>query len=52
VINLLRKLALLAAVAALGLSLAGAASAKSKNAPGNAPNGNAYGHVVGFADGN
>jgi hypothetical protein len=48
VINVLRKLALLAAVAALGLSLAGAASAKYKNPP----NGNAYGHVVGFADGN
>ena len=46
-INVLRKLALLAAVAALGLSLAGAASAKSKNHPGNA-----YGHAVGFSDGN
>ena len=46
-INVLRKLALLAAVAALGLSLAGVASAKSKP-----PNGNAYGHVVGFSDGN
>ena len=47
-INVLRKLALLAAVAALGLSLAGAASAKTKSPP----NGNAYGHVVGFSDGN
>ena len=48
-INVLRKLALLAAVAALGLSLAGAASAKSGKNP---PNGNAYGHAVGFSDGN
>jgi len=42
----LRKLALLVAVAALGLSLAGGASAKNK-----APNGNAYGHGINFSDG-
>jgi hypothetical protein len=47
---MLRKLALLFAVAALGLSLAGTAGAKpSKGSP---PNGNAYGHGLGFADGN
>lgn len=44
---MLRKLALLVAVAALGLSLAGAAGAKN-NKP---PNGNAYGHGLSFADG-
>ena len=43
---MLRKLALLVVVAALGLSLAGAASAKCK-----APGGNAYGHGVNFSDG-
>ncbi len=46
---MLRKLALLAAVAALGLTLVGTASAKS---PKNPPYGNAYGHGVGFVDGN
>jgi hypothetical protein len=46
VIYVLRKLALLTAVAALGLALAGSASAKK-----NPPNGNAYGHYVGFVDG-
>ena len=47
---MLRKLALLVAVAALGLSLAGAANAKNHgNTP---PNGNAYGHGSSFADGN
>ena len=45
---MLRKLALLVAVAALGLSLAGAANAKNDNTP---PNGNAYGHGSSFADG-
>jgi hypothetical protein len=50
VINVLRKLALLVAVAALGLSLAGAANAKS--GPKNPPNGNAYGHGLGVSDGN
>lgn len=45
--NVLRKLALLAAVAALALSLAGAANAKTKKPP----YGNAYGHDVGFVDG-
>ena len=44
---MLRKLALLVAVAALGLSLAGAANAKTNKAP----NGNAYGHSVNFSDG-
>ena len=43
---MLRKLALLVAVAALGLSLAGAASAK--NHP---PSGNVNGHGLNFADG-
>jgi len=43
----LRKLALLVVVAALGLSLAGAANAKN----GKAPNGNAYGHGANFSDG-
>jgi hypothetical protein len=46
VTNVLRKLALLVAVAALGLSLAGAANAK--NHP---PSGNAYGHGLNFSDG-
>jgi hypothetical protein len=46
VTNVLRKLALLVAVAALGLSLAGAASAK--NHP---PNGNSSGHGLNFSDG-
>jgi hypothetical protein len=49
VTNVLRKLALLVAVAALGLSLAGAANAKNHGTP---PNGNAYGHGSSFADGN
>jgi hypothetical protein len=48
VTNVLRKLALLVAVAALGLSLAGAASAKSHEQP---PYGNAYGHGSTFTDG-
>ena len=43
---MLRKLALLTAVAALGLAFAGSASAKK-----NSPNGNAFGHDVGFVDG-
>ena len=43
---MLRKLALLVAVAALGLSLAGAANAKNK-----APGGNANGHAINFSDG-
>jgi hypothetical protein len=47
VTNVLRKLALLVAVAALGLSLAGAASAKNNKAPG----GNANGHAINFSDG-
>jgi hypothetical protein len=47
VTNVLRKLALLVAVAVLGLSLAGAANAKNNKAP----NGNAYGHEVNFSDG-
>ena len=47
---MLRKLALLAAVAALGLTLAGAASAKQS--PKNPPYGNAYGHGAGYVDGN
>jgi hypothetical protein len=47
---MLRKLALLFAVAALGLSLAGTASAKSPKQPGS--NGNAYGHGLGYSDGN
>jgi hypothetical protein len=46
VTNVLRKLALLVAVAALGLSLAGTASAKH-----NPPYGNAYGQGTSFADG-
>jgi hypothetical protein len=50
VIDVLRKLALLVAVAALGLSLAGAANAKSS--PKNPPYGNAYGHGLGVSDGN
>ena len=45
---MLRKLALLAAVAALGLTLAGAASAKNGKP---SPNGNAYGHDLGYVDG-
>jgi len=48
VTNVLRKLALLVAVAALGLSLAGAASAKSHGKP---PYGNAYGNGSSFSDG-
>ena len=44
---MLRKLALLVAVAALGLSLAGAANAKN----GKPPYGNAYGHGLNFSDG-
>jgi hypothetical protein len=48
VTNVLRKLALLVAVAALGLSLAGAASAKDHGQP---PYGNAYGHGSTFTDG-
>jgi hypothetical protein len=47
VTNVLRKLALLVAVAALGLSLAGAASAKNDKPP----YGNAYGHGSTFTDG-
>jgi hypothetical protein len=47
VTNVLRKLALLVAVAALGLSLAGAASAKN----GKPPYGNAYGQGSSFVDG-
>ena len=43
---MLRKLALLVAVAALGLSLAGGASAKNKP-----PYGNAYGYGSSFSDG-
>ena len=46
---MLRKLALLVAVAALGLSLAGAATAKNQGKP---PYGNAYGHGSSFTDGN
>jgi hypothetical protein len=46
VTNVLRKLALLVAVAALGLSLAGGASAKNKP-----PYGNAYGQGLSWADG-
>ena len=46
---MLRKLALLFAVAALGLSLAGTASAKPSKG---SSNGNAYGQGLGFADGN
>ena len=45
-IDLLRKLAFLAVVAALGLSLTGTAGAKNKH-----PNGNAYGSGLNFADG-
>ena len=45
---MLRKLALLVAVAALGLSLAGAANAKNH---GNPPYGNAYGQGTSFTDG-
>lgn len=48
---MLRKLALLAAVAALGLSLAGVANAK-QSGPKSPPNGNAYGHGLGVSDGN
>jgi hypothetical protein len=48
VTNVLRKLALLVAVAALGLSLAGAANAKNH---GNPPYGNAYGQGSSFTDG-
>jgi len=44
---MLRKLALLVAVAALGLSLAGAAGAKNNKTP----SGNAYGHDLGYVDG-
>ena len=43
---MLRKLALLVAVAALGLSLAGVANAKNDKAP----NGNAYGYGASFSD--
>jgi hypothetical protein len=46
VTNVLRKLALLVAVAALGLSLAGVANAKNK-----APCGNANAHGINFSDG-
>ena len=46
---MLRKLALLVAVAALGLSLAGTANAKNHGQP---PYGNAYGQGTSFADGN
>lgn|GEM_PF-3418381 len=46
---MLRKLALLVAVAALGLSLAGAASAKTHG--GQPPYGNAYGNGSSYADG-
>jgi hypothetical protein len=48
VTNVLRKLALLVAVAALGLSLAGAANAKNHGQP---PYGNAYGNGSSFSDG-
>jgi hypothetical protein len=48
VTNVLRKLALLVAVAAIGLSLAGAANAKNHGTPSN---GNAYGHGASFSDG-
>lgn len=47
---MLRKLALLFAVAALGLSLAGTASAKPSK--GFSSSGNAYGHGLGYSDGN
>ena len=47
---MLRKLALLAAVAALGLTLAGAAGAKQP--PKDPPYGYAYGHGGGYVDGN
>jgi hypothetical protein len=47
VTNVLRKLALLVAVAALGLSLAGTASAKNHPPNGN----NASGHGLNFSDG-
>lgn len=46
---MLRKLALLVAVAALGLSLAGAANAKDHG--GQAPYGYAYGNGSSFTDG-
>ena len=46
---MLRKLALLVAVAAIGLSLAGAANAQ--NHGGQPPYGNAYGHGSSFTDG-
>ena len=46
---MLGKLALLVAVAALGLSLAGAANAKNHGKP---PYGNSYGSGASFADGN
>lgn len=46
---MLRKLALLVAVAALGLALAGTASAKNHGQP---PYGNAYGQGSSYADGN
>src|SRR5919201_6005306 len=49
VTNVLRKLALLVAVAALGLALAGTANAKNHGQP---PYGNAYGHGSSFSDGN
>jgi hypothetical protein len=49
VIHLLRKLTLLFAVAVLGLSLAGTASAKSKR-PGSS--GHTPGIQVGYSDGN
>ena len=45
---MLRKLAILVAVAALGLSLAGTASAKSHGKP---PYGNAYANGSSFSDG-
>jgi hypothetical protein len=45
---MLRKLAFLAAVAALGLAFVGTAGAKS---PKNPPYGNSYGHGAGFVDG-
>jgi hypothetical protein len=49
--DLLRKLSLLAVVAALALSLAGVANAKPGKGMGDSsPNGNAWG-LTGFSDG-